>query len=124
VVDAGFGVAVLLTGGVSHFGARVARNFTARRNVLPAYTGRGRCPSYGERVRPLPRTHKGKTLAATPPDVTAPWVSAGRTIRAQVWDNLVLSTAKPGAPPFRCAVIHAPRDQEPLVLATTLPVAA
>jgi hypothetical protein len=124
VVDAGFGVAALLTGGVPRFVARVARNFTARRNVLPAYTGRGRYPIYGERVRPLPRTHKGKTLAATPPDATAQWVVAGRTIQAQVWDNLVLSTAKPGAPAFRCAVIHDPRYQEPLVLATTLPVSA
>jgi len=124
VVDAGFGVAALLTGGVPRFVARVARNFTARRNVLPAYTGRGRYPIYGERVRPLPRTHKGKTLAATPPDATAQWVVAGRTIQAQVWDNLVLSMAKPGAPAFRCAVIHDPRYQEPLVLATTLPVSA
>jgi hypothetical protein len=41
-----------------------------------------------------------------------------------VWDNLVLSTAKPGAPAFRCAVIHDPRYQEPLRLATTLPVSA
>ena len=41
--------------------ARVAHIFTARRNVLPAYKGRGRGPAYGERVRPLPRTHKGKT---------------------------------------------------------------
>ena len=45
VVDAGFGVASLLTGGVPRFVARVARNFTARRNVLPAYTGRGRRPA-------------------------------------------------------------------------------
>jgi hypothetical protein len=124
VVDAGFGVAALLTGDVPRFVARVARNFTARRNVLPAYKGRGRCPVYGERVRPLPRTHKGKTLAATPPDATAQWVVAGRTVHAQVWDNLVLSTAKPGAPTFRCAVIHDPRSQAPLVWATTLPVSA
>jgi hypothetical protein len=124
VVDAGFGLAALLTGGVPRFVARVARNFTARRNVLPAYKGRGRCPVYGERVRPLPRTHKGKTLAATPPDATAQWVVAGRTVHAQVWDNLVLSTAQPGALAFRCAVIHDPRYQEPLVLATTLPVSA
>jgi hypothetical protein len=124
VVDAGFGVAALLTGGVPRFVARVARHFTARRNVLPAYPGRGRYPISGERVRPLPRTHKGKTLAATPPDATAQWVVAGRTIQAQVWDNLVLSTAKPGAPAFRCAVIHDPCYQEPLVLATTLPVSA
>src|SRR5919197_1199893 len=124
VVDAGFGVAALLTEGVTRFVARVARNFTARRNVLPAYKGRGRGAAYGERVRPLPRTHKGKTLAATPPDAATQWVVAGRLIQAQVWDNLVLSTAKPGAPTFRCVVIHDPRYQEPWVLATTLPVSA
>jgi hypothetical protein len=72
----------------------------------------------------LPRTHKGKTLAATPPDTTAQWVVAGRTIHAQGWDNLVLSTAKPGTPMFRCVVIHDPRYQEPLVVATNLPVSA
>lgn len=124
VVDAGFGVAALLTAGVTRFVTRVARNFTARRNVLPAYKGRGRSPVYGERVRPLPRIHKGKTIAATPPDATAQWVVAGRTVQAQVWDNLVLSTTKPGGPAFRCVVIHDPRYQEPLVLATTLPVSA
>jgi hypothetical protein len=124
VVDAGFGVASLLTGGVPRFVARVARNFTARRNVLPAYPGRGRRPAYGERVRPLPRTYKGRTIAASPPDATAQWVVAGRTIKAQIWDHLVLSTAKPGAAAFRCAVIHDPRYQEPWVLATNLPVSA
>src|SRR5437868_6871577 len=124
VVDAGVGMAALLTGGVPRFVARVARDFTARRNVLPAYTGRGRWPASGERVRPLPRTHKGKTIAATPADSTAPWGVAGRTIQAQVWDNLVLSTAKPGALAFRWAVIHDPRYQEPLVLATNLSVSA
>ena len=124
VVDAGFGVAELLTVGVPRFVARAARNFTARRNVLPAYKGRGRCPAYGERVRPLPRTHKGKTIPATPADATAQWVVAGRMVQAQVWENLVLSTAKPGAPAFRCAVIHDPRYHAPLVLATNLPVSA
>lgn len=124
VVDAGFGVVALLTGGVPRFVARVARNFTARRNVRPVYKGRGRCPVYGERVRPLPRHHKGKAIAATPPDTTAQWGVAGRTIQAQVWDNLVLSTAKPGALALRCAVIHDPRYQEPLVLATNLSISA
>ena len=124
VVDAGFGVGALLTAGVTRFVARVARNFTARRNVLPAYKGRGREPVYGERVRPLPRTHKGKMIAATPPDTTAQWVVGRRMIHAQVWDNLVLSSTTPGGPAFRCVVIHDPRYQEPLVLATTLPVSA
>src|SRR5499426_4056968 len=102
VVDAGFGVADLLTGSVPRFVARVARNFTARGNVLPAYTGRGRRPAYGAQVRPLPRTHKGKSIAATPPDATAQWVVAGGIVRAQVWDNLVLATAQPGAATLRC----------------------
>ena len=82
VVDAGFGVAALLTAGVPRFVARVARNFTARRNILPAYKGRGRGPVYGERVRPLPRTHKGKRIAATSPDAVAQWSVAGRTVQA------------------------------------------
>jgi hypothetical protein len=124
VVDAGFGLADLLTGSVPRFVARVARNFTARCNVLPAYKGRGRRPAYGARVRPLPRKYKGKTIAATPPDATAQWVVAGRIVRAHIWDNLVLATATPGAATFRCVVIHDPRYQEPLVVATNLPVSA
>ena len=124
VVDAGFGVADLLTEGVPRFVARVARNFTARRNRLPAYTGRGRRPVYGARVRPLPRTHKGQVIAATPPDTTAQWIVAGRLLRAQVWDNVVLSTAQPGAAAFRCVVIHDPRYREPWILATNLSVSA
>jgi hypothetical protein len=124
VVDAGFGVADLLTAQVPRFVARVARNWTARKNVLPAYHGRGRRPTYGERVRPLPRTSKGKPIAATPWDAAAKWVVAGRIVRAYVWENLVLSTAKPGTAALRCIVIQDPRYREPLVLATNLPVSA
>jgi hypothetical protein len=124
VVDAGFGLAELLRGNVPRFIARVARNFTARGNALPAYKGRGRRPTYGARVRPLPRKHKGKAIAATPPDATAQWVVVGWIVRAQVWDNLVLATAKPGTATFRCVVIHDPRYREPLVVATNLPVSA
>jgi hypothetical protein len=124
VVDAGFGVADLLTSDVPRFVARVARNFTARRNHLPPYKGRGRCPTYGERVRPLPRKRQGKLLAATPPDATTQWVGAGRIVRAQLWDNLVLASAKPGATAFRCVVIHDPRYHEPWVVVTNLPVSA
>ena len=124
VVDAGFGLAALLTEGVPRFVTRVARNFTARGNVLPASPGRGRRPSYGARVRPLPRTHKGKTIAAPPPDATAQWVVAGRIVRAHVWNDLVLATAKPGAATFRCVVLYDPRYLEPLVVATNLPISA
>ena len=124
VVDAGVGVADLLTEGGPRFVVRVARNFTARHNVLPAYKGRGRRPSYGVRGRPLPRTHKGKTLAATPPDATAQWVVAGRVVRAHIWNDLVLATAKPGAVTLRCVVIHDPRYHDPLVGVTNLPISA
>lgn len=93
VVDARFGVAALLAAGVPRCVTRVARNFTARRNVLPVYKGRGRGPIYGERVRPLPRPYPGKTIATTPPDATAQWGVGRRMIQAQVWDNLVLATA-------------------------------
>jgi hypothetical protein len=48
VVAAGCGVAARLTARVPRFVARVARNFTARCHVLPAYQGRGRRPASGE----------------------------------------------------------------------------
>ena len=44
---------------------RLPKNFTARRNYLPDYDGSGRPAEYGERVRPLPRTYRGKLIAAT-----------------------------------------------------------
>jgi len=124
VVDAGVSGADLLRGSGLRFGARVARHCTARRTRLPMYQGRGRHPASGVRVRPLPRTPTGTTMAAPPPDATAPWLVAGRRIRAQVGDTLVLATAQPGAAPLRCVVSHAPRDQEPLVLATNRAVSA
>jgi hypothetical protein len=72
----------------------------------------------------LPRKHKGKTLAATPPEATVQWVVAGWRVCAQIWNNLVLATAQPGAATFRCVVIYDPRYQEPLVVATNRPVSA
>jgi hypothetical protein len=124
VVDAGCGGADLLPSEVPRFVARVARTFPARRHRLPPYKGRGRCPVYGERVRPLPRQRQGQLLAATPPDAPAHWVGAGRRIRAQVGANLVVADAKPGATACRCVVIHDPRYQEPWVGTTNLPVSA
>lgn len=57
-------------------------------------------------------------------EATTPWVVARRTVHAQVWDHLVWSTAKPGGQVLQCGVIHDPRDKEPLVVVTTLPVSA
>jgi hypothetical protein len=75
-------------------------------------------------VRPLPRTSKGKTIAATPWDAAAKWVVAGRIVRAYGWNQRVLATAKPGAAAFRWVVIQDPRYRAPLVLATHLPGSA
>jgi hypothetical protein len=120
VSDRGFPLAEVLEAGVTRFVLRVPQNFTARRAAQPAYSGRGRPPTYGERVRPLPRRYRGHLLAATPPDRVEEWEVAGQTVRAEFWDELVLSEALPGTPRFGCVVIHDPRFLHPLALAVSL----
>jgi len=126
VLDAGFSLKELLEVGLDRFLVRLALNDTARRNKLPPYKGKGRPPEWGDKVRPLPRTYAGKTIAATPPDRQSEWQTEekGRqlTIRAQFWDNLVLSTQKVDkkAATFHIVAIHDPRYKKPLLLATSL----
>lgn len=67
VVDAGVKIAHLHTAKIRRYVVRLATNFTAHRNFLPEHQ-KGRKPTYGALVRPLPRQRKGKTLAATPAD--------------------------------------------------------
>lgn len=126
VCDRGFPLAQLQAAGILRYVARGPSNFTARRAVLPAYHGKGRKPRRGTLVRPLPRTYKNHTIAATPPDRHETWqVGARKTplrLRAEFWDGLVLAEAPPGAPTFSTAVIHAPRFDEPLLVNTTLPL--
>jgi hypothetical protein len=71
VHDAGASIADMQAAGVPRYVVRMALNCTARRNQLPAPKARGRPPEYGKLVRPLPRTYKGRTLPAIPPDVKA-----------------------------------------------------
>ena len=124
VSDRGFPLAQIQEAGIERYVARGAKNFTARRAGVPAYKGRGRRPTQGQTVRPLPRTYKGRAIAATPADRAETWLTGSLLrpvrLRAQFWDNLVLSDAKPGAPTFSCVVIHDPRYQEPLLLCTPL----
>jgi len=124
VTDRGFPLAQLHAAGITQYVSRAPRNFTARRACPPAYGGKGRRPSKGPLVRPLPRTYKGRTLAATPPDRRETWQSgpqeAPRLVSAQFWDQLVLPDAPPGAPTFTCVVIRDPHFAEPLVLNTPL----
>jgi hypothetical protein len=43
-------------------------------------------------------------------------------VKARVFENLVMSNQKPGAPSFRCVVLHDPKHPQPLVLVTNVPV--
>jgi hypothetical protein len=121
VVDAGFSLPQLLSLGTARFVLRGPKNFTARKNTLPAYKGRGRYPGNGDYVRPLARKYNAKIIRATSAEGSARWKEGRHTIKALLFDALVLSDAKPGSPSFRCVLILDPRYKEPLVLVTNLP---
>ena len=124
IADAGFSLEHLLEQKKARFVLRVRRNFTARRNYLPEYKGKGARPKRGDLVRPLPRHYGNKTLEATKSDKTLAWCFERRRIEAMVFENLVLSAAKPGEARFTCVVICDPRYKEPLILVSNLPVNA
>jgi hypothetical protein len=126
VTERGFPLAQIQAAGIVRDVSRAPTNFTAQRASLPPYSGKGRRPTKGARVRPLPRTYKGRTLPATPPDRRETWQGGTREqpgiIRALFWDNLVLPDASPGAPTLTSVVIHDPRFAAPLLLNTALPL--
>jgi len=124
VLDAGFGLALLQEEGATRFVVRCAKNSTFRRATPPAYGGRGRIPTRGVLVRPLARTFKGTLLPATPPDRTQTWQDEGVTVRADIWDDLVLCDAAADSPSFTVIAVHDPRYREPLLLASPLAVSA
>lgn len=120
VVDAGVKVRDLQEAELERYVVRLANNFTARRHVLPGYKGVGRKPVYGELIRPLPRRYKGKTLTATEPDEIQSWDEDGRTLRAEIWRNLVLPDCVPDArnQTFDVYAIYDPSFDTPWLLAT------
>jgi hypothetical protein len=120
VVDRGFGVRRLQAAGATRYVARLRENFTARRAQPPAYAGRGRPPTRGTVVRPLARQHRGRRLAATPPDRVETWSEGAVVVRAAVWEDLVLADAATGSPSFRVVAIHDPRQRAPLLVASPL----
>lgn len=124
VCDAGFEIRQLQDAGATRYVVRAAKNVTGRRASLAAYPGRGRPRERGELIRPLARTYRGRTLAATAPDHVATWQEGDAGVRAAWWDDLVLPDAPLTSPTFRLVVIRDPRWTEPLVLATTLAVSA
>jgi hypothetical protein len=123
VHDAGASIADMQAVGMARYVVRLASNCTARRNVLPAYQGRGRPPEYGEVVRPLARTHNGQTISATPPDVETHFQYQERTIRVQGWQGLVRRDQKVSTQnqTFTVWVFFDPLYRNPLVLGANLP---
>jgi hypothetical protein len=124
VLDAGFEIRQLQEAGATAYVVRAAKNVTARRASLLDYPGRGRPRTRGELIRPLARTYRDRELAATAPDQVVTWQEGDAVIRAEQWDSLVLPDVPLDSPTFRIVVVHDPRWTEPLVLATTLAIAA
>jgi hypothetical protein len=121
VLDAGFKLKTLFQVGLERFVVRLAKNFTARRNFLPEYEF-GRPTEYGDIVRPLGRTYHGKSIPVTAPDRVETWQQFGLELRAEFWDDLVLSGCKPSAenPTFTVMAVYDPRFENPWLLACPL----
>lgn len=125
VMDAGVEVSECQAAGIARFVVRLALNATGRRNYLPADKKRGRPPEYGERIRPFARTYKERTIAASPADVQLSFPWQGREIQVHGWHDLVLPTLKPDPnhSTFSIWVFFDPAYQDPLLLATNVPLA-
>jgi len=121
VLDAGFKIQSLCKAGLDRFVLRLAKNFTARRNFLPESEG-GRPVEYGDIVRPLARTYKGKQIPATTPDRVETWQQSGLELRAEFWYDLVSTDVKPSSEnkTFTVVAIYDPRFETPWLLASPL----
>ena len=125
IYDAGFKLADLHQTGVKAFVVRQSANSTARRNYLPNYKGKGRRPQFGELIRPLARSYKGKTIAASLPDVENTFTFKERNITVHSWSNLVRTDQKAGQTvTFNIFAFFDPFYINPLVLAVDITLSA
>jgi len=126
VVDAGVKISDLQEAGIERYVLRLATNFTARRNYLPDHSGKGRKPVYGQRIRPLERCYKDKTLAKSSPDRVETWNEASGQIRAEIWEEVILPNVKPDqqAKTFNVVAVYDPAYTTPWLLATPLKLKA
>ncbi len=86
--DAGASVKDVQEAGVPHYVIRAAKNCVARWNYLPKNAHGNR--QYGERIRPLARSRKGKKIESTnDPTIQTSFEYQGRTIKAWCWQNVV-----------------------------------
>jgi hypothetical protein len=122
VMDAGVKLADVFPAGLERYLLRLATNFTARRNRPLPYGGKGRKPVYGEKIRPLERSYKGKTIAASSSDRVETWTEEGVGMRAEIWEDLILPGVIPApqAKTFQVYAIYDPAYTTPWLLATPL----
>lgn len=123
--DGGLSIAQLQAAGAARFVVRLGTNCTARRPYLPLYKGRGRRPTRGVLVRPLPRKWKHRLLPATSPDVTTTFALAERTIIVYGWQGVMRADLKVADDHERYTVwvFDDPLFKTPLVLGTNLSAA-
>lgn len=102
---------------IQNFVVRGATNLAFLRSTpRPAKPGaRGPKPTLGEKVRPLPRSFKGKILPGNPPDRVETFREGKDEITGFWFDSLVVS----GCPlVFSCLVVYHPGYAKPWVLLT------
>lgn len=126
VIDAGVKLADVQAAGIVRYVLRLPTNFTARRNQPATYRGQGRIPIYGEKIRPLERSYKGKLIPASQPERVETWTENGNTLHAEIWEDVILPGVVPGkdAKTFRVYAIHDPAYTTPWLLATPLSLKA
>ena len=121
-IDAGVKISNLQAAKIDRYALRLATNLTAHRNYPADHLHKGRPPVYGECIRPLKRTYKGKTIAKSTPDRVENWMEDGVEMRAEIWENLVLPKVVPSenAQTFHVYAIYDPAYETPWLLATPL----
>lgn len=88
VHDAGVGVPEVQEAGIARYVIRLAKNCVARRHNLPEDAHGNQ--KYGNKIRPLARTRKGKTTESTnDPEEKTSFAHQGRRIKAWGWKNVV-----------------------------------
>jgi hypothetical protein len=123
LADSQVKIAHLHQASIQRFIVRAATNLTFRRSEpRPAKPGaRGRKPTLGEVIRPLPRNFKGKMIAGSQADRIETFQDGKHEVVGLWFDSLVVS----GCPQVLCAlVIYHPRYPKPWVLLTDVQASA
>lgn len=123
LADSQVKISHLYESNIERFVVRGATNLTFRRSMpRPAKPGaRGRKPTRGEVIRPLPRTFKGKLLPGNEADRIETFREGKYEVVGLFFDSLVVADC-----PFvlSCLVIYHPKYKKPWVLLTDLQASA